>query len=100
MLEPIGEVDNDETGHPITNEVYMNMKGGKTTKFLNNLDEDIHKLLYEIITTNYEKGNMPKEFVKSRTITFSKKRTTMKCNNYRTILHFNYHHLQKYYLGW
>ena len=68
------------------------MKDGKSTlideilaELLMNLGEYMQKLLYEIITSSYKKGNIPLKYIKSRIITLHKKRTTIKFNNSKTI---------------
>ena len=45
----------------------------------------MHNLLYEIITKNYDTGNIPEEFGKSRNIDVYKKGITIGCSNNGTI---------------
>ena len=55
------------------------------TELLKNLGEDMHNLLYKIITKSFKTGEITEEFVKCRTIILPKKIRIMECNNYRTI---------------
>ena len=56
-----------------------------------NQGEDMHSLIYEIITKTYETGNIRKEFIKSRTIVLPK-------NNYGMyyILEICYKNIENY----
>ena len=70
----------------------MYMKDGKATleingiqaELLKNLEEDMYKLLCEIISS-YEIGDSPKEFFSSRTIIIPRKGTNMEYSSYKNI---------------
>ena len=49
---------------------------GLNGKLIKNLGEDMHNIVYEIITRSYETGDIPEEFVKRRTIALPKKEIT------------------------
>ena len=67
---------------------------GIQVEILKNLT--MHNLLYEMITKSYETGDIPEEFVKSRTIVLSKKEQLW---NVVIIELFPYYHmLPKFYL--
>lgn len=54
-------------------------------EILKNLDEYTKSLLFKIINECYETGKLPKDFIKSKSITIPKKGTSTNCTNYRTI---------------
>ena len=72
MLASKKEVNNNDSSPPIIKEqlkkVLMYKKDGKLT-LLKNLGNDMHNS-YKIIMISYETGNIPQEFIKSRTIIF------------------------------
>jgi len=49
------------------------------------LDEHTKSLLFKIINACYETGKLPKDFIKSKSITIPKKGNSTNCTNYRTI---------------
>ena len=65
--------------------------------YLKILGEDMDKLPYEIITKSYKIGDIPKKFVKIRTIVLPKKGTSMKSSNYRVISITLYYTITNYY---
>lgn len=54
-------------------------------EILKNLDSNTEKLLFDVIKECYNKGTLPEDFVKSKTITLPKKGNASDCSNYRTI---------------
>jgi hypothetical protein len=56
-----------------------------SAELLKNLDEHTKSLLFKIINECYETGKLPKDFIKSKSITIPKKENSTSCTNYRTI---------------
>uniref|UniRef100_A0A8D8Y198 Craniofacial development protein 2 n=1 Tax=Cacopsylla melanoneura TaxID=428564 RepID=A0A8D8Y198_9HEMI len=90
------EVDEDMIGPPIDRSEFDNalkaLSDKKATgideipgELLKNAGEEMKNCLFELIKEIYEEGEIPEDFIKSKTITIPKKGNATECSNYRTI---------------
>lgn len=91
------EIDNNMKGPPIDddefNKALKELSDKKATgvdgipaEILKSLDDETKKSLFRIISSAYEHGSLPPDFIQSRTITIPKKGNATECSNYRKIV--------------